>query len=107
MPVYYEDEFGFNLCFTVTDRATGSAFSLVGYTIVLYMWLPSATVPKINGGVCVITNAPGTDGKCHYPVTLTDFDTKGSYNWELVLTSAGVERHARGNGNITIKEEHP
>ena len=106
MPTYYEDEEGFNLCFEVKNKADGTAFDLAGYTIQLFMWLPSATVSKINAGACVI-DAPASNGECHYVVAAGDFDTPGSYNWELVLTQAGVELHARGNANIVIKEEHP
>ncbi len=105
MPVYYEDDFGFNLSFAVKNKTDGSAFNLTGYTIKFYMWLPSATVSKINGGAC--NPVVATSGTCVYPVQAADFDTIGSYNWELILTKPGAELHARGNYNIVIKEEHP
>jgi len=105
MVVYYKDDFGFNLCFTVRNKTDGSAFDLTLYTIKFYMWLPSAAAPKVNAGVCnPIVAASGT---CAYPVQAADFDTIGSYNWELILTKAGTEIHVRGNYNIVIKEEHP
>lgn len=105
MPKYYENEFGIKLCFTVRNKVAGTVFNLGGYTIKFYMWLPSATTPKIDTGTVDVDVA--ADGTCHYDVVLGDFDTPGSYNWELVLTQLGIELHARGDGNITIKEEHP
>jgi hypothetical protein len=103
MVTYIKDEYGFDLPFTVRYKTTGLPFNLAGYTITFYMWLPNATV-KVNGGACVIDNA--ANGTCHYVVASGDFDTPGSYNWELVLTQVGVERHARSDGNIDIMEEH-
>ncbi len=105
MPVYYKDDFGFNLCFTVRNKTDGLAFDLDGYTIKFYMWLPSATSSKVDSGVC--NPDPAILGGCEYPVQAVDFDTIGSYNWELILTKAGAEIHVRGNLNIVIKEEHP
>ena len=106
MPVYYENDHGFNLSFTVRNKSDGSVFDLTGYTIKFYMKLPSAAAPKVNGGVCN-PDAPPTLGTCKYPVQAADFDTIGSYNWELILTQAGAKVHARGNYNIVIKEEIP
>jgi len=104
MPVYYENDHGINLCFKLKCKYDDSAFDLTGYTIKFYMKLPSAAVPKVNGGVCV-PDVPLTLGTCNYVVLAADFDTIGSYNWELILTKLGVEIHARGNYNIVIKEE--
>ena len=101
---YIKDEYGFNVPFIVRDKQTGNPFDLSGYTITFYMWLPNATSNKVNGGACVIDVA--ASGTCHYVVLSGDFDSPGSYNWELVLTAVGVERHARSDGNIEIKEEH-
>jgi hypothetical protein len=103
MVQYIKDEFGFNLNFTVKNKDDGTPFDLTGYTIKFYMWLPNEAA-KISAGVCVISVA--ASGTCYHVVTSGSFDTPGSYNWELILTKAGVERHARSNGNIEIMEEH-
>lgn len=105
MPVYYKDDHGFKLCFTVKCKTDGSDFDLEDYTIKFYMWLPSAAASKVVDGIVNIDVAGS--GTCHHPVLAADFDTVGSYNWELILTQPGVELHARGNYNIVVKEEHP
>ena len=105
MPVYYKDDHGFNLDFKITHKADGSDFNLAGYTIEFFMWLPSAAVSKVIAGIVNIDVA--ASGTCHHPILAADFDTVGSYNWELVLTQLGVEVHVRGNKNFIIKEEHP
>lgn len=105
VPTYQKDEFGFNLAFTIRERSDDGVFVLTGYTLKFYMWLPNATAPKINAGVVNIVD--GASGTCVYPVAAGDFDTIGSYNWEIKLTKAGVERSAKGAPNIVIKEEHP
>jgi hypothetical protein len=102
---YIKDEAGFDLPFIVRDRKTGDRFPLSGYTITFFMWLPDAVSSKVNGGAVVIDDA--ANGECHYVVQAGDFDTVGSYNWELRLVAGAVERKARSNGNIEIKEEAP
>jgi len=105
MPVYYKDDYGFNLCFTVRNKTDNSPFDITGFDVRFYMWLPSAAVSKVNAGIC--NPAVAASGTCEYSVQPADFDTIGSYNWELILTQPGAELHARGNYNIVVKEEHP
>ena len=101
---FYVDEQGFNLPFAVKE-SDGTAFVLTGYTIKFWMWLPNAATSKISNGTVVPDDEDA--GTCHYVVQATDFNTAGSYNWELVLTSDSIERKARGEYNIVIEEEHP
>jgi hypothetical protein len=102
---YYEGEKGFNLEIKIRENDETPSV-LTGLEIKLYMWEPEKNDNQINGGTCTITNPPGTDGRCYYPVIEGDF-VEGNYEWEVILTKTGVLRRARGTNLISIKKGHP
>ena len=91
-------DYGFNLAFTVTDSG-GTAYNLTGYTITLKVWKASAPGKLLLEGVGDITVA--ASGTCYYTVASGDFDTLGTYVYELELTKTGVVESAQ-TGTLTV-----
>lgn len=94
-----QGDYGYALNFTVND-ADGAAFSLTGYTVILKVWSPvTPQVPILEADCDNLVEASGT---CEYMVADGDFDTPGTYQYELELTSdTSVE--STDTGTLTVK----
>jgi len=101
--VMYEDDYGYDLQFTVTD-VDGDAFNLTSATVMFQMAKETATSLKVNG-TCTLDSDP-TTGQCTYTLVAADLDTPGNYKAELEITVSG-KRYTIGDMDVEVKRVLP
>jgi len=94
-------DYGFNLDFTCTDK-DGNAFDLTSYTIKFKVWEEHKPTRLLVDGTCTIDVA--ADGTCHYTVVSGDFDTVGSFKYEVEAFVTDTKYESFESGDLEVVE---
>lgn len=97
-----KNDYGFYLNFTLTN-ADGTALDLTSNTAIAFNVADATSGTILFSGTPSVVSAVG--GTCRYLVATGDFDTVGTYNYEIQVSYSGKVITAKPTDTIRVVSE--